>query len=356
MTYCLEGDTVYRLKSFFLYYTWCCNLSCRHCWVFGNKNTECIGVERAIKACYEAVQLGAEFIKISGGEPLVFFEDVVTIANAVKSKFPKIHICLETNATLITSQNACSLAIFDSISISLDSSTPSKHNKLRGEDWAFDKAMNGINMLKLNNVRFSITTTIDSDTTFSDMDSIVELGIKVGAERIKFNPIMNIGRAHNLNKSFYSISPIQMLAVKNRYASKSEIDVCIMLPCAYNISFLDPQNSRLHTCDCLSLISLLPNGDVGLCGEAAFMEEFNFGSYKQDSLSTIWNDSDKLKLMRKQVPDELTGICAKCVLRGVCTGGCRVEAIASGGSLNSPSYICQYMFDHGLFHFNGKRE
>ena len=67
-----------RLTSFFLYYTWDCNLQCQHCWVYGGESHDgCLGKEKAISSCIEAAELGARFIKITGGEPLLYFKDVI---------------------------------------------------------------------------------------------------------------------------------------------------------------------------------------------------------------------------------------------------------------------------------------
>lgn len=340
-----------KLTSLFLYYTWNCNLKCAHCWVYGGETySGCLGRDKAIEVCTEAVDLGAQFIKISGGEPLMYSDDVIAIAETVKDKYPFVALCLETNATLVTPLIANKLNCFDSISVSLDSADASMHDSIRGQTGAFEKAVSGIKYLRERGINVSITSVIGASSDIAAVDGIVELARSLGVERIKLNPIMNIGRAYGKEKSFYSISPLKMLEIRSRYVSYKDIEVCLMMPCAYNIDLVSPEKSRLHSCDCLSLLSILPDGDVGLCGEARFLPEFHFGNCYGTSLQEIWNYSNQLAVLRDTVPSKLTGVCGKCVIRHICKGSCRVEGFMSGGSLDAPSYICQYMYDRHLFH------
>lgn len=343
---------MYKLTSLFLYYTWECNLRCRHCWVYGGQTShDKIGVEKSIELCKDAIELGAEFIKLSGGEPLLYYSDIIDVANRVKEIYPDVVFCLETNATLITSDIAKKLKVFDSVSVSLDSAEPNVHNEIRGATDAFSRTITGIKKLRENEIEVSVTSIIHDLDSFEKTDALVEFAEKLAVSRIKFNPVMNIGRAYRENNNFYSITPFQMLELKNRYNRHKGIDVVIMLPCAYNMSILEPNKSKLHSCDCLSLLSVLPNGKVGLCGEAMSINDLCFGDCNTETLKNIWNHSKGLEKLRREIPNNLSGVCADCSIKDVCKGGCRVEGIESGGYLNSPSYICQYMYDKGCFHF-----
>lgn len=344
---------MYKLSSLFLYYTWGCDLRCRHCWIYGGQvSPDKIGVNKSIELCKSAIELGAKFIKISGGEPLLYCDDIISVSNFIKELYPDVALCLETNATLITSDVAKKLKVFDSISVSLDSAEPTIHNEIRGAVDAYSRAIDGIKKLRDNEIEVGITSIIPSLDNFKNMDALVELAEKLSVSRIKFNPVMNVGRAYKKNNNFYSITPFQVIELKNRYNKRKEIDVVIMLPCAYDMSVLEPNKSKLHSCDCLSLLSVLPNGKVGLCGEATSINDLYFGDWNTETLENIWDHSRALEKLRHEIPNNLSGVCANCRIKKICKGGCRVEGIESGGLLNSPSYICQYMYDKGCFHFS----
>lgn len=342
-----------RLKNFYIYYTWQCNLHCKHCWVNGGNNcTEKLDPKTAYQASCEAIDLGAAFIKLSGGEPLLHASDIVEIANMVKLYNPDISLCLETNATLINEGLAKQLQVFDSISVSVDSSNPEEHDDNRGRAGAFNSAINGIELLRKNNIKIGITTLLQEEVSYESIDRLISLSKELGVHRVKLNPIMNVGRAYDENSSFYSISPLDLLKIKSRYMHENQIKVDILLPCAFSYSFMNPESSNFISCDCLSLLSILPDKTIGLCGEASNLTKLQFGRYGVDSIKAIWNDSPSLIHLRDTIPSKLTGICGKCVLKSQCMGGCRVEGLLSGGEINSPSYICQYMFDRGLFPYS----
>lgn len=343
---------MYRLKSLFLYYTWECNLRCKHCWVYGGQASQgSIGIDKSLEICKSAIGLGTEFIKISGGEPLLYCDDIIEIANCVRKMDPNVVLCLETNATLITPNIAEKLNVFNAISVSLDSSNPNEHNSIRASSDAYSRTIEGIKALRKNGIEVGITSVVSNLDNFEKTDTLVELAKKLSVSRVKFNPIMNVGRAYRKGNSFYSITPFQMLELKKRYYRYDKVDVTIMLPCAYNMSILAPERSKLCSCDCLSLLSVLPSGRVGLCGEAMEIDELCFGDCNVETLENIWYHSTALEHLRHVVPHRLTGVCGNCRIKDVCKGACRVEGIKSGGTLNSPSYICQYMHDKGYFHF-----
>lgn len=341
-----------KLTNFYVYMTWKCNLHCKHCWVEAGNNKDNI-IERGtlLNTCLEAISLGARFIKFSGGEPLLYANDLIWVANEIKTKYPNVHLHLETNATLIDNRLAFDLKVFESISVSLDSSNAKVHNFIRGSESAFEDAISGITSLIAQGNDIRVTSVIyDIQNIDQHVDRMAKLLKELKVKKLKLNPIMRNGRAENLQENMYNITPQDMIQLQARYANKSDPQIRIMLPCAYGWNFRDSHNSIASTCNCLTLMSILPNGNIGLCGEAKNNDKFIFGNIFDMSLTEIWEKSSTLNEMRNMIPDKLEGVCSLCAIKQLCKGGCRVDGYLSGGKINSPSYICQTMYNSNKFH------
>lgn len=282
-------------------------------------------------------------------------DQLLTTAKYVKNKSHSVKLHLETNATLITPEIAKELTIFDSVSVSIDSAQPEIHNTIRRNPTAFQCAMQGISYLTANGINTGVTSVIsDPQRINRHVEDLIAILKPIGIHRLKINPIMRSGRAEHDQIDFYNIDPLDMLEIQSKYIDNKDMDVFIMLPCAFNFNPGSISKSRLHSCDCLSLISVLPNGDVGLCGEARRTAELVFGNIYTNSLFDIWEHSEKLIELRRVIPNHLIGVCKTCLLQMICKGGCRVDGLLSGGNINSPSYICQTMYERGLFPYSKK--
>lgn len=348
-----------RLKNFYVYLTWKCNLLCKHCWVDANVNDDrqTLDTPTLLKTCDEALDLGVQFVKFSGGEPLLCAEQLLSAAKHIKNRNNSVVLHLETNATLITPDYANKLALFDSVSVSLDSAQAKTHNQLRQNVHAFQDAIRGIDYLVANNVNVSVTSVVSEPERIDDqITDLIELLKSIGVRKLKINPIMRNGRAEQSQTDFYNIDPLDMLDIQSKYIDSKDVEVVIMLPCAFNFNPNKVTESKFHSCDCLSLISLLPNGDVGLCGEARKASELMFGNIYENSLSYIWEKSKKIFELRSVVPNNMSGVCQTCLLKSICRGGCRVDGLLSGGSIGSSSFICQSMYERGLFPLSVKSD
>jgi len=92
----------------------------------------------------------------------------------------------------------------------------------------------------------------------------------------------------------FTISSGELLQLKNAYCNKStgNMRIRMMLPASFDgYAMLFNKNTTFISCPFESLISVLPNGDVGLCGEAKNIQEFQYGNIKDETLSEIVNNS-----------------------------------------------------------------
>jgi MoaA/NifB/PqqE/SkfB family radical SAM enzyme len=133
-----------------------CNMRCFFCDWWKMKPLE-LPTRKALTAIDEVCSLGVPFFDISGGEPLLR-KDIDTLARRASS-----HGCLvsmNTNGTLLTSSRVSEIAnAFDAVVVSLDG--PKEiHDKIRGVDGTYDKAVEAIKLLKAYGTRVGANSVV----------------------------------------------------------------------------------------------------------------------------------------------------------------------------------------------------
>lgn len=335
--------------NLYFYVTWLCNLKCKHCWVEANTFEEKALSVDAMKQSYDGISENIKYVKFSGGEPLLFADRVFDVARYIKNK-SNVKIGIETNGTIIDDdiQNNIS-ELIDEVSISLDGYTENMHESCRGVKGCFSKTIKTINKLISAGINTRITSVLNNETDIEEyIINMINFSKKLGVSSLKLNPIMNVGRAANSNKGVYNFTAEELLDIYSKYCKTyGNLTVSMMLPCAFGYNFSNIKKSRIQTCHCGSLISILPNGDVGLCGEAKNIIDFHFGNIYEDTIEQILTNANKFK----NISSLLEGVCGKCMLKEQCLGGCRVDGFINGGSVFSPPYVCDNMYKKGKFIF-----
>ncbi len=348
------------LNYLFLYLGWKCNLTCEHCWVPKDSydTASMLSIEKIYEILDFAKRKNTQHIKISGGEPLLYKDTVSVIIKFAKEN--GINISIETNGTLL-SQDFIKDHLYEKLrySVSVDSADPQEYDKFRGMTGAFAKTYEAIKGLLKYGMNFNITySTYDGDET--KIDQIIEFAVRNSIPNIKINPVIKMGRAQNYDQSEYvtTVSPERILELYKKYCIRpiEGVVVSIMVPPALSgIYFLKnivqkcPENICAN-CPTLNLLSILPNGDVGLCAEAYRSSLLGFGNINDKTLDEIW-ESDCLNDFRNEILHNLQGICGKCLMKEICWGGCRALAIKKYGSVNSPNPFCEDFYERGRFIF-----
>ncbi|WP_113673348.1 radical SAM/SPASM domain-containing protein [Vallitalea guaymasensis] len=351
------------LENLFIYLTWDCNLNCKHCWLDKNERSSKLSIKMLNKAIEQAIELGLNYIKISGGEPLIEKEKVISIIEKASSN--NIKISIETNGTKIDRQW---VDVFSknsvSVGISIDSYNASIHDHFRGKVNSFNKSIKAVELLKNKGVDVGIIHSI-SMYDERELKKMVAFAENYNVSYLKINPIVKIGNArHYQNEKddfIFTISPEEMLEIKNKFSSNNKhakVPVNIMLPVGLtNIRGIITNSSSTFSyanCPTLNLISILPSGDLGLCAEANRTSDLIFGNLFHDDIVDVWKNSDTLKEIRTLIPDKLEGVCGNCLVKNICKGSCRTIALSSFGSINSANPICQKLYDENKFHLAPK--
>jgi len=147
-----------------LYTNFDCNLRCDYCCVRSSPTAPRreLGLERVQRIAREAAEVGVKEIFVTGGEPFLL-EDIGEILLACAAATPTTVL---TNGMLFAGRRAASLRALPRdrviLQISLDSSTPERHDLHRGPGtWA--RARAGIQLAHAQGFRVRLAATVSTD-------------------------------------------------------------------------------------------------------------------------------------------------------------------------------------------------
>lgn len=327
------------LNRLLLYLTWDCNLRCRHCWVSASHTQrEIMDIHILKQSIVEGVKNGLKMVKLSGGEPFLcpsLIHETIQLCREYN-----LDLNIETNGTLISKDillEIGDLPIY--INISIDSDDEQIHNDIRGSKDAYTQAFKGMELLHEYGISFGVTHTICNENLHR-IDKLIEVLSNYNVKSLKLNPIMTIGRAKSdiMNSPYLlEIDYFDLLVRKYHCNTIKGVFVSTMVPpCFLTTPEIIIGKKVPFNCGYLNQLGILPNGQVGLCGEAKDFSEFIFGDLRRNSLSDIWNNSVNLNKMRSDVNMGMDGICNKCGYHQMCLGGCRIAANLYRKGYNTP--------------------
>jgi len=201
-----------------------CNLLCRHCITdCGHSGGRSLTTKQAKQAIGDMIQLGAQRLLITGGEPLMR-QDLFELLNHAHA-FGIDNIGLLTNGWLIDGSKARKLTnCLQSIGVSLDGASAATHDKIRGLG-SFNKACQAIALLSAS-LPVSVYITV-SAVNYYELDKIIKLARQLGASFVHVSEINLAGRA-SLSLDLFALSHNQQ-AILRQFASsmtqKSKPDI-----------------------------------------------------------------------------------------------------------------------------------
>ncbi len=303
-----------------------CNFSCKHCYSNAQKTvkdelstTEVFGIIDQLKEA----QVG--FVYILGGEPLIRPDFPHILERFRESGIP---LMLNTNGWFINEEWGRRIAnsSVKHLRFSLDGSTASTHDDLRGINGSFERVINGIKICRsLNIPKISCSYTVTSKS-IGEIKSTCELLVELGVDAVQFGPLADTGRASD--HSELTLSPSDTHDVTRiigegiqQYGQKIQIysvDGTYDRPYTrlakkglIRPDFMGCQAGR--TCCCIDW-----NGNVLPC---IMWRNPTAGSLRETSFKEIWNNSRLFNHLRRNRGDEYPE-CKKCSYSGVCAREC----------------------------------
>lgn len=137
-----------------------CHYQCEHCFEGANLvNWEHLTIADLAKVVREAIAMGIPHMQISGGEPMLRFQDLVKLLELGKGK---MEFWLSTSGYGLTLEKAWDMKVagLTGVSISLDHWEPDDHNRFRKHPEAFRWAMEAVENCKTAGIIPSLTLCV----------------------------------------------------------------------------------------------------------------------------------------------------------------------------------------------------
>ena len=314
-----------------LFITQNCNLSCVFC---GAWKDDCF-LEQDLSFIENAMniaqQKGYKFVTLSGGEPFLhphIFE-IIRYAHRLG-----LWVNITTNGLLID-QVAIDKLKNQSVNlrISLHSLNKEKFNSIVKSD-AYDKVLSTINLLRENNVYYSLGCTL-FENNFCEIADLISFAYNNRAQYIRFSPVVGIleGKDYSCDYTYYTNTLKEIC--KNILCEKNKI-ATTKNKFAEKEFLLNYMCSR--PCPAASKSFIILDTDKNLIPCQFVLDS----KYKQKFVGS--KSFDQMYKMKKEVSSSLSyspdSACAKCLYVKKCNGGCWANKITNGLDLNSDQPIC----------------
>ncbi len=313
-------------------------MMCEHCFASANNGNEnrdlpdsdfLLLFDRILRPEVRAVSF-------TGGEPLMRPGLVIEMLDRIKKT--GITTTLNSNGWFLDNSLVTKLKEYEltQVQVSLDSSTPEKHDAFRKKNGSYRHVMDAIRNCSDNRLPIYARVTITS-FNYNEMCSILQLVLENGGQGIIVKPLVPSGRGQNSEncpsrqQQTSAITSLVEAVKANPDASNEKVKFLTpSYPFLIDSQFVK-YNDRCECGDKLAFIS--SSGNVQPCGYTHFV----LGNLNERSLEDIWNNSPFLLNWRKK---RLNGKCLSCGFSAQCNGGCRAAAYETSGSVDTVDPLC----------------
>lgn len=287
----------------YLELTRACNLKCIHCLNnSGIKQKDELTKDELLKLIKKLSSLGVQEIRFTGGEPLLFngIYDLIRFATE-----EGICTSLGTNGTLVTKEVAKKLkeSGLKKVVVSIDGNKKT-HDKIRGKK-NYQKAMNGLKYLKQNDINVRVNSVIME----SNMDDVIKLAKKMSRKKITIfiRRFISSGRGKELENNMLNKKDYDY--VRNKLQKELTKKTYVNGHYLRNDEGVNPRIKLpfvIRGCKAgQRAITILPNGDINLCGFLAAQDFPKVGNIKEiDDFLNFWiliNKNDHLLNLRNNL-------------------------------------------------------
>jgi heme b synthase len=327
-----------------------CNLRCLHCRAVPEEtlSEEEFTTEEAYKLIDDIAAFSNPILVLSGGEPL-YRKDIFDIAHHAIAK--GLRVSLATNGTLVDDAVANKIADtgFARVSVSFDGANARTHDKFRGIEGSFDKAVEAIKLMHKYGVSTQINTTV-AKHNFEELPQMIDMAIELGVDALHIFLLVPVGCG-------VEIAEDQMLSAEKYeevlnwfYDQTKKVDIDLKATCAPHYFRVwatrnrEDKQSRSKeglsamTKGCLAgtgVCFVSNKGDIYPCGYLPLTA----GNVRETPFQKIWEESKLFADLRD--PSLLEGKCGICNFKYICSG-CRARAYGSDGNFLGEEPFCYY--------------
>jgi MoaA/NifB/PqqE/SkfB family radical SAM enzyme len=141
-----------------------CNYKCRHCYEhFNLSDTDAVPVSVWKKVISDLQQTGVSIITLSGGEPMLRFDELLEMLSSSDRSLSDFHI--HTSGYGVTPDKAAALkkAGLQAAGIGLDDVSTERHDAFRGFDGAYEQAVKAIRYFREAGVFTYVNTCVTKE-------------------------------------------------------------------------------------------------------------------------------------------------------------------------------------------------
>ena len=315
-----------------------CNARCPFCDFWKSQPVKEMSTEEINKIVDDAYDLGCLTAVFTGGEALLRKDMPEILKNADEAGLTTFVL---TNGFLLTKRLSEIHRNLDVVSVSIDF-PDSRHDKTRGIEGLFEKAVEGIKSAQEYELTTNINSIITGSHTMDDVEALLSLADNLNSG-ITFSPIFKLpevcGQGTYIGKFSDNVENITLSdwdhvkEIMNRllYHKNHKYRRIIQNTAAYLELVRDRGEFSCHP---LSLqIGVSPSGEVGALCSLGLYDCYHLGNALEQSLKEIWY-SEKAEDLRKKF--------AKCELSA--KAGCYLLCVAELSLMyDRPSMIMDYV-------------
>jgi radical SAM protein with 4Fe4S-binding SPASM domain len=280
-----------------------CNLRCGHCYLPPGRPTSYLDRELAFDVLDQLPELGTLSLTLTGGEPTLHphFDEILE-----RARRNDLTITIQTNATTITPERVASLvaANVNSVGISVYSMVAEDHDAVTRSPGSLERTLTAIEMLRAERIGIYLSTHVMRQNRRS-YRSVLQWGVE---NRIKVvADLLMLARTDfstdNLDCRLCSAQTAdvigEMLESSDEYGKGADRGTKV-----------DPTLFATHPVCGVGTDSICLAADGSYYPCAGFLG-FEVGDARRQRLAAVWNDSTRLKELRKVRWSDFPG-CSGC--------------------------------------------
>ncbi len=342
-----------ELRGFTIYVTNDCNLRCKHCWVSGGKSADYLDYELIISRILEAYDMGVRNFLITGGEPFMH-PQIIDIIECIAKK-EGAYVDIETNATLIGDCDIERMEKYKNISLfaSIDSSTASTHDSIRGINGAFDITKRTVEKLVKHGLLYQCIMAV-SKLNEADVENTIQLCIQLGVKILRVLPVQPCGRGEELaqNRITFDVKErIKFYEQQQKLMEKYKGQILIKTPIPPAFMKLKNVLNYRNECSFCNRLTLLPNGRYSMCGIGEAHPNYQFGENYLTTVFDCWNNNPTVQKLSNETK-KYKSPCQLCIYKNICKGFCHAISIQDSINMDEQYRFCYEAYKEGLFPSN----
>lgn len=279
-------------------------------------------------------------------------KDILDLIDFLSSN--DITVDIETNGTLLNEEIVERLndSSVNQVSVSLDGASEKSHESIRKVAGCYQKTLDGLSLLTKSDIGTQIIMSLYGGN-ISDIEKLADIANSMKVGSLKINPIMPTGHGKDFFTNEKNL-PVEELLSIDRWIEEElslkydTIDIYFDIPTGLK-SLKSITSSQLYECNILNIIGILADGGISLCGIGQTETDLVMGNIIKDDIRNVWQNHHQLKRLRKELPENLEGICSQCIFKFRCLGACRASAYSLTGNLNSSFFLCDEAYKNGIF-------